>query len=493
MKTPDEFIQLFESETRVTDHIVLANDLDFSEKKITTPLGMHDETCFAFGGILDGKGHTITMLNVTSQGAAGLFCSLEEATIKNLVIDSSCLFSGDSVGALCPFAKGSVTLNNITNMANVGGSSNIGGLIGYIDEIQGPTIVQIENCFSNCSVTSMNEDTGVVGGLIGGVYDNTHITLNISNCSNNITIAYSPNDAGAIVGQIYGNKNIVVAISKSINNCIFGLVFVGAGLIGGISGNIDIAVNVSDIISHCLFYSVPYASGLIDHVYNNTNMVVTLSNSQVSGVASEYLPDATGFVSSVSSCANASVTISNCTNELSGDDNYQSGFIGYISDNNDTSLHFSNCVNNANITQSFGHAGGFVMMLSRNTNLNITLSRAINNGIVKNKYNGGGFIGFSEKNSKTNIVFFNCTNHGQLLGNTESYKLGGFVGGISDSNETNMIILNCENNGPVTVRYDKVGGFIGYIANNNNSTVFISKSLNHGEITGTNKLMVLLG
>ena len=203
-----------------------------------------------------------------------------------------------------------------------------------------------------------------------------------------------------LLDKFYGNKNIIVAISKSINNCIFGLVFIGAGLIGGIGGNIDIAVNVSDLISHCLFNSVPDASGLISYVYNNTNMVVTLLNSQVSGVGSEWLTYTTGFVSSVTRCANAVVTISNCSNELSGSDNYQSGFIGYISDNNDTSLHFSNCVNNANITQSFDHAGGFVKVLSRNTNLNITLSSSINNGMVKNKYNGGGFIGFSEKNSK---------------------------------------------------------------------------------------------
>ena len=488
VKTPSEFIQLFESETRVTDHIVLANDLDFSEENITAPLGMHDGTCFSFGGILDGKGHTITMLNVTSEGNAGLFCSVEEATIQNLVIDSSCLFSGESAGALCPFAMGSITVKNITNRATVYGTRILGGLIGYVTDLLGPTSVLIDNC-SNDAIIDRFAD--YCGGFVGPIYNNTRMTFVISNCRNNATLTRC-SDQGAFVGNVGGNKDINITISSSTNNCTIYGGWSNGGLISGIDDNIDIIINVSDVVSHCILDDGSYSSGFIGGLYNNTNMVATISNSQVSGAIIRVW-SATGLLAGISKCTNATVTISNCTNIMDADTEYRAGFIDLVSDNHDISLLFSGCTNNANITQTPDYASGFVRALSGNSNLNITLSSSINNGIVKSKYNGGGFIGISEKNSKANIVFFNCTNHGQTLGKAESHKLGGFIGVFSNNNETNMMILNSENNGPVTGKYDQVGGFIGYIANNNNSKVLVSKSMNHGEITGTSKVGGFVG
>ena len=81
-------------------NITLLDDLDFSDSALTLPFGVSsDGSCVSYTGVFEGNGHTIkglVMDNTENQeyDNAGLFCALGNATFENLVIDSSCSFTG---------------------------------------------------------------------------------------------------------------------------------------------------------------------------------------------------------------------------------------------------------------------------------------------------------------------------------------------------------------------------------------------------------------
>ena len=96
VSTADDLINLFNSATggALKTDIELLDDLDFSETNLTLPLGAFPNgTCLAFSGVLQGNNYLIKNLrmdNLDNKGYddAGLFCSLKEATVENLIIDS---------------------------------------------------------------------------------------------------------------------------------------------------------------------------------------------------------------------------------------------------------------------------------------------------------------------------------------------------------------------------------------------------------------------
>ena len=122
MSTADQLIDLFKNAAGNTldEDIELLDDLDFSHASLTLPLGVFSNgTCVPFSGVFQGNGYSIRGLDMKNEGRqgynnAGLFCSLKNATVENLVIDSSCLFNGYSAGALCVFVEGSLVVKNDT-------------------------------------------------------------------------------------------------------------------------------------------------------------------------------------------------------------------------------------------------------------------------------------------------------------------------------------------------------------------------------------------
>lgn len=118
------------------EDIDILQDLDFSQAGLSLPLGTNtDGTCRAFSGTVRGHGHAILGL-VFNNGAntnAGLFCSLTEASVEDLIIDNSCTFTGSFAGALSVSVNGSVVVRNVTNKAAVSGVTRVGGLIGFVE------------------------------------------------------------------------------------------------------------------------------------------------------------------------------------------------------------------------------------------------------------------------------------------------------------------------------------------------------------------------
>ena len=141
--TADDLISLFNDATGNTlqTHIEVTADLDFSSSNLTLPLGaFFNGTCVAYSGVFQGNGHSIKGLKTNNANKAGyrhagLFCSLKNATVENLVIDSSCSFTGYHAGALSVSVGGSLTVKHTTNNAVVNGAgyTGTGGFIGAIE------------------------------------------------------------------------------------------------------------------------------------------------------------------------------------------------------------------------------------------------------------------------------------------------------------------------------------------------------------------------
>ena len=212
VKNTSDLIDLFKSGTGTTvnEDIEMAADLDFSGVGLSVPLGLlSDGTCVGYGGVFHGNGHRISgiVMNNTQNGGyknAGLFCNLNGSTIENLLIDS-CSFTGYSVGALSVCVTGSLTVKNVTHNGNVSGNEKVGGLIGMIEKIKERTSITFDDCLNEGNVTGSR----IVGGFVGHVFNNTNITMTISNTINNGIVTADRGDYGGFMGWC-GQHNLTL-------------------------------------------------------------------------------------------------------------------------------------------------------------------------------------------------------------------------------------------------------------------------------------------
>ena len=128
--------------------IILAADVDLfkgympdGDPITTAPIG--DKSDVAFKGTFDGAGHTIKNLYQNGwalnyewgvYGSIGLFRELENATVKNVVIeDMDALIEGGDISFIAGSATGDCVFENITiNSSSIGTYNNgCGGIIGW--------------------------------------------------------------------------------------------------------------------------------------------------------------------------------------------------------------------------------------------------------------------------------------------------------------------------------------------------------------------------
>lgn len=193
--------------------IELTADLVFSQDAF--PLGLSHEGCTLFTGVLHGNGHSIKCHETASSGQkteGGLFCGLKDATIVDLLIDSSCSFTGPNVGALTNNTSGSLTLTRVTNMADITGRLNVGGLVGWITKGSEDSFISLNQCGNKGYVKSSCRS----GGLIGCVTTNENMPITISECTNNGTVD-GVSDSGGLIGSFYNNNNVTVSFVNSTN------------------------------------------------------------------------------------------------------------------------------------------------------------------------------------------------------------------------------------------------------------------------------------
>ena len=140
--------------------VFLDADIDFSGDGLSEkfePIGK--DWYYYFQGTFDGQGHIVSNLAMNSSSQyAGLFGHSREATIKNVVLDSSCSIVNSLSGSIDASVSGvigrcfsgSCTIENNVNMASVAFTGNItgdtgflffGGIVGWLSTLQTKTLL----------------------------------------------------------------------------------------------------------------------------------------------------------------------------------------------------------------------------------------------------------------------------------------------------------------------------------------------------------------
>ena len=243
--------------------IELADDLNFQKAGLKYPLGFSQGSCNPFSGSFKGREHRIKKLVMDNKhdstySSAGLFCGLKGAIVDDLIIDSSCIFTGVSAGALSVTITGenTVSLLNVENEAIINGDHGVGGLIGFVDNKVGGK-VSFERCKNTGIVTASENDAG---GLIGHVKNCKSTSVEFHNVTND-GIINGAQVAGGLIGFFKNNDDVKVSVNKSINEKIIK----GKNYAGGLLGYVERATENNE-------YMVYMTNNIIKGIVQGTNM-----------------------------------------------------------------------------------------------------------------------------------------------------------------------------------------------------------------------------
>lgn len=217
--------------------VYLDTDIEFTDElsdKFRVIGGYEDDREF-INGTFDGQGHVINglKLNYTKEMHVGIFGSIEDADIKNVVIGDSCSITNQfhSNGNKWPCIGGiigrswsstrAITIENIVNMMNIEiyadvHSIYLGGIVGNIGGKKGLTN-HVKNCVNYGAITIKGDYLSYalinMGGIIGGWDDFVSTKgLYIQDCVNYgaVKLAQSTNECRLNIGGIIGEPGEAV-------------------------------------------------------------------------------------------------------------------------------------------------------------------------------------------------------------------------------------------------------------------------------------------
>lgn len=205
-------------ETKICAELTADITLDSSEAWKPIGNSTNNGGTDAYSGTFNGKGHTISGLNVTGEFVyAGLFSAVKDGTIRNLTVagNVSSNSSGGAAGGIVGYAS-NATIENCSNHCNVAGnrSTVAGGIVGF--NVEGAKII---DCYN---VGKITVNTYIIGGIAG------HNTGTISNCYNVGTV---PNYLS--VGEIVSYNSYF----GTVKNCYY-LNTANNGAVGDNSGTV---------------------------------------------------------------------------------------------------------------------------------------------------------------------------------------------------------------------------------------------------------------
>lgn len=187
--------------------------------------------------VFDGGGHHITSLNVSETMYAGFFGLLENATVKNITIQSGQIEGVDRVGGLAGGARGTTIIENCHNAATVNSipassgsatSCNTGGVIGATIESSTSISLTMKQCSNRGNVNGYRE----AGGILGDGNVNSGSSITIENCWNLGNITQTSTRHGTY--GFSGIAGIVRTDRASISNCYNAGIITTSGRSGAI-------------------------------------------------------------------------------------------------------------------------------------------------------------------------------------------------------------------------------------------------------------------
>ena len=240
---------------------ILMNDITFTASDFASggayynsgsgwlPIGSH-ETNKTFTGILDGNYHSISGLTViskdsTDSAGAGLFASIDGATIKNLALTNASISGVRVTGGICGYCYNSTITGCIVSGSVSGSMFYVGGIAGIASSGNATGNNELNTSISNCqnlaTLSKSGDSLSCMGGIAASVSAKKGKTTTLQGCRNSGSLTGSAGHMGGIVGQALGASDSMVSVSDcynrgSLNNNYTGS---GAGYAGGIAGSVQ--------------------------------------------------------------------------------------------------------------------------------------------------------------------------------------------------------------------------------------------------------------
>ena len=119
----------------------------------------------SFDRTFDGAGHTISNLNVTGDNPVGFIESLNEGTVKNLLLVDATSSGSSSIGGIIGWLyEGTVIACAVSGCKVSGELGYIGGIAGLVDDSGSVTA-----CYAaSCKVTGTSSFGHITGNLLRG-------------------------------------------------------------------------------------------------------------------------------------------------------------------------------------------------------------------------------------------------------------------------------------------------------------------------------------
>jgi len=258
-------------------HYELGADIDMAGIN-HIPIGISDSS---FKGVLDGNGYKITNLTVDMPytDAVGLFGYMEDAVVKNLLLEDVSINGKYYVGAIAGFLNNNsgsqraaikncgVTGSIISEHNN---SVNAGGVVGNISNT---FPVAIENVYVNADVSILT-NSGSAGGIVGTASGDLELKESY------FTGSVNGSTAGGLFGVAGYSKNII------IDNC-FAIGSISGANTGGLMG-IPSKANVQNLIQQI---TNSYAACSLTNNKKGLAGETTIINSYFDSEKSEILND----------------------------------------------------------------------------------------------------------------------------------------------------------------------------------------------------------
>ena len=494
------------------DKVILQKDISFSDlNKLTKnlPFGWVNGECIPFTGVFDGHGHVIDNLVLNGENSS-LFCGLKKATVKNLVINSSCSFEGELASAISVKVFGDVTFDNVTNRAVVKGKDSAGA---FISEMSGlaDSLITINNSLNEANVTFAggSPDGADAGGFIGRILNTKNVSVYfLQSTSNEKVNGKKDYSVGGFIGRVAKNQGIDlhfrgcrVEFPNSEVSDGDGDKHIG-GFIGQVNENdrITLLIEEIEIKGEMNVFNRCNIGGFAGCIEGNSilnifakQLVIATDVSTSNSPSYKYIG---GFAGVVRKNINSTIHIS--TLEINNNiylmsQSYYGGVTGHFNGNENMTFIVDDFITKTIVdSQSANellHIGGLFGCIESNIFTNVTFTRGVGESSMKFWVgcNTGGFVGFINGNSDTDIIFNNCTHTGTINGyNQGKQEVGGFVGIVSNSNDEKTLLFfkNCINSCDVDVRTYACGFFcVGSIRNDDVEST-VENCINKGTISG---------
>lgn len=372
---------------------------DSANLNVWIPIGdkVDQSSYLIFLGTFDGNGHEVRGLYVNSpeKEYGGLF-GRTKGTIQNLGISDSYVNCSRCSGGICAESQGGSISdcynNGIIKGTNVGGISNVGGIVGYA---------------SGCKIVNCHNAGQIIGYYTGGIGGNVS-SSSINNCYNTgeINSIYRVGETshcGGIVGSIDNN-------GTNSFNMLMGCFNKGSvkssGQAGGIAG---------------------YSGSNIQNCYNEGTVEGLIAAGGISAYHGGYLLEG---VYSISNCYNTGEVTNNNEQKY-----FTSGVYtgtGGIAGINTSKAIIQYCYNKGRVSGNI-ISGGIV---GRNKS-DYYMSHCYNTASVQGDSCIGGIIGFNETGTVTQ-----CYNTGQVNG---KFFVNNIIGSWYSGNVTYCYYLEDEN------------------------------------------------